>query len=210
MGNGKSVSKGSKTEVWSILLQDQSYDVQVTFKKMKTVRLRVVAGGEIRMSAPLRTSKPWLEQFLREREDWILVNVEKMRQMARKNGSDADTILSGKSLTAAERKEALVYLIPMVEKWHPVVADHGIPMPRVTVRRMRSRYGSCSVGRGRITLAEFLIHVPKECAEYVVLHELTHFLYPNHGKEFYQFIETHMPDYRQREKQLKQVSKSMT
>ena len=42
-------------------------------------------------------------------------------------------------------------------------------------------------------------------AEYVVFHELTHFLYPNHGKEFYQFIEKHMPDYRQREKQLRQV-----
>ena len=81
-------------------------------------------------------------------------------------------------------------------------------MPHVTVRRMSSRYGSCSVGRGRITLAEILLHVPKECAEYVVFHELTHFLYPNHGKEFYQFIEKYMPDYRQREKQLKQRNKN--
>ena len=81
-------------------------------------------------------------------------------------------------------------------------------MPYVTVRRMSSRYGSCSVGRGRITLAEILLHVPKDCAEYVVFHELTHFLYPNHGKEFYRFIEKHMPDYRQREKQLRQINKN--
>ena len=172
---------------------------------MKNVRLRVVAGGEIRLSAPLRTNRVWLEQFLKEKEAWILANVEKMRQMSEADSNNADITRPGRSLTATERKEALAYLMPMVEKWHPVVADHGVPMPHVTVRRMRSRYGSCSVGRGRITLATLLLQVPEECAEYVVLHELTHFLYPNHGKEFYQFIETHMPDYRQREKQLRQA-----
>lgn len=190
-------------ETWNIALNGQTYQVLVTFKQMKTVRLRVVAGGQIRLSAPHRTSRAWLEQFLREREDWILTNVGKMSHQSLK-------VTEQKTLTVAQRKEALAYLMPMVEKWYPVVAARGISMPHVTVRRMRSRYGSCSVGRGRITLAEILLHVPKECAEYVVLHELAHFLYPNHGREFYQFVETYMPDYRQRENRLKQAAKSMT
>lgn len=190
-------------EIWNIALNGQIYQVLVTFKQMKTVRLRVVAGGQIRLSAPYRTSRTWLERFLREREDWILTNVGKMSCQSPK-------VTEQKPLTAAQRKEALACLMPMVEKWYPVVAAHGVSMPHVTVRRMRSRYGSCSVGRARITLAEILLHVPQECAEYVVLHELTHFLYPNHGREFYQFVETYMPDYRQREKRLKQAAKSMT
>ena len=166
---------------------------------MKTVRLRVVAGGQIRLSAPYRTSRVWLEQFLRDREEWIRANVEKMSQ---KSVSEESADAAGKTMTEAERRQALAYLMPMVEKWYPVVASHGVSMPHVTVRRMSSRYGSCSVGRGRITLAAVLLDVPKECAEYVVLHELTHFLHPNHGREFYQFIEKHMPDYKRREKLL--------
>lgn len=190
-----------RNEDWLVSLDGRVYSVQVSFKKMKTVRLRVVAGGQIRLSAPNRTSRTWLEQFLRERERWIVRNVEKMSQNAHVSKNQTP-------LTAVERQEALAYLLPLVKKWYPVVADHGIPMPHVTVRRMSSRYGSCSVGRSRITLAEILLYVPKECAEYVVFHELTHFLYPNHGKEFYQFIERYMPDYRQREKQLRQMNKN--
>ncbi|MBP3702052.1 MAG: DUF45 domain-containing protein [Lachnospiraceae bacterium] len=201
MITGKTTRSASKTEMWQVLLGDQIYEVQVSFKKMKTVRLRVVAGGQIRLSAPRGIDRNWLKQFLHEGEAWILTNVEKMRQRKRVD-------VEQQPLTAAERKEALAYLMPMVEQWYPVVASHSVPMPHVTVRRMHSRFGSCSVGRGRITLASILLDVPSECAEYVVLHELTHFLYPNHGREFYQFIETHMPDWRERDRLLKQVGKS--
>lgn len=184
-------------------LGDQSYPIQVSFKKMKTVRLRVVAGGQVRLSAPRGTDRGWLKQFLQERQEWIISNIEKMNRLpVRSDKKEAP-------LTSAERREALAYLMPLVEKWYPVVAAQGILMPHVTVRRMRSRYGSCSVGRGRITLASLLLEVPIECAEYVVLHELTHFLYPDHGREFYRFIEQYMPDWRGRERLLKQTSKHL-
>ena len=198
-------SRGTiKTEIWQMSLGGQSYPIQVSFKKMKTVRLRVVAGGQVRLSAPKGTDRRWLELFLKEREGWIVSNIEKMsRSSARSDKAEVP-------LTPAERREALAYLMPLVEKWYPVVASQGISMPHVTVRRMRSRYGSCSVGRGRITLASLLLEVPVECAEYVVLHELTHFLYPDHGREFYNFIEQHMPDWRGRERLLKQTSKRLT
>lgn len=198
-------SRGTiKTEIWQMSLGGQSYPIQVSFKKMKTVRLRVVAGGQVRLSAPKGTDRRWLEQFLKEREGWIVSNIEKMSRLSAR--SDKEEV----PLTPVERREALAYLMPLVEKWYPVVAAQGILMPHVTVRRMRSRYGSCSVGRGRITLASLLLEVPVECAEYVVLHELTHFLYPDHGREFYRFIEQNMPDWRQRECLLKQSSKHLT
>lgn len=196
-----------RKEIWQIPLGGQTCPIQVTFRRMKTVRLRVVVGGEIRLSAPYGTDRRWLESFVWEREKWILEHVEKMGRI---QSMDKNAGIPMTPLTAAERREAREILIPMVEKWYPVVAQHGVSMPHVTVRRMKTCYGSCSVGRGRITLASLLTKVPVECAEYVVLHELTHFLYPNHGKDFYRFIETHMPDYRQREIQLKKASKTRT
>ena len=187
-----------RTEQWVLVLDGRTYEVQVSFKKMKTVRLRVAAGGQIRLSAPRGTDRKWLEQFLEDRRDWIIGNVEKMSHQKTVDKKETP-------LTASERREALGYLMPLVEQWYPVVAAYGVPMPHVTVRRMRSRYGSCSVGRGRITLASLLVDAPRECAEYVVLHELTHFLYPNHGREFYAFIEKHMPDWKRRERLLRQT-----
>ena len=148
-----------RTEEWLISLDGESYPVQVSFKKMKTVRLRIVAGGQIRLSAPKGIDRHWLEQFLRERQQWILKHMELQKNVpAVKHAENTP-------LTVKERREALAYLMPMVERWYPIVAAYGVPIPHVTVRRMSSRYGSCSVGRGRITLAEFLLHVPKDCAE---------------------------------------------
>ncbi len=200
-------AKATRVECFVLKHDETSYEIQVSFKKMKTVRLRVVTGGQIRLSAPLGTDRKWLEKFVTDRADWIAANVEKMKSRQQMQiGEDAeDSAAKRKPLTAAERKDALAYLMPMVEKWYPVVETFGVSMPHVTVRRMTTRYGTCSVGRGRITLASMLLEVPKESAEYVVFHELVHFLYPNHGKAFYQFIETYMPDWKERKQGLKSI-----
>lgn len=52
-----------------------------------------------------------------------------------------------------------------------------------------------------------LLNVPRSCAEYVVLHELAHFLYPNHSRSFYDFIAGYMPDWQERERLLKQIDR---
>ncbi len=63
---------------------------------------------------------------------------------------------------------------------------------------MKSRWGSCIPAKQQITLNQNLIHYPIEFAEYVILHELVHFIQPNHSKAFYQIIEYYMPDYKER------------
>jgi len=170
------------------------YEVQVSFKDISTVRLRVVPEGEVRLSAPRGTDRQWLEQFLADHGGWIASGVEKMRQRPKRE--------KPAPLTDAEREAAFQYLKPMVDKFYPVVAAYGVVYPRITVRAMSSRYGSCSVNSGRITLNSVLTRVPVPCAEYVVLHELAHFLYPNHGKGFYGFIARYMPDWQERRRLL--------
>ena len=44
---------------------------------------------------------------------------------------------------------------------------------------------------------------PPEAIDYVVVHELAHIIYKNHGKDFYKLIEKYLPDYKKREKLLK-------
>lgn len=84
----------------------------------------------------------------------------------------------------------------------PKFSEYHINMPNVKLRRMKTRWGTCSVNTNTITLNKALIHTPMECIEYVVVHELAHFIHPNHSKHFYQVVSAIMPDYKERKKLL--------
>lgn len=78
---------------------------------------------------------------------------------------------------------------------------HEISQPIITYRRMKTRWGSCSTS-GRVTLNTELIHVPKQCIDYVVTHELCHLKEHNHSSAFYRMLEGVMPDWRERREKL--------
>lgn len=67
---------------------------------------------------------------------------------------------------------------------------------------MKTRWGSCILSKNQITLNENLIHFSERCIESVVIHEFCHFRYPNHSKEFYNFMTILMPDWKERKKEL--------
>lgn len=100
------------------------------------------------------------------------------------------------------QKQSKACFEEITDRWYPVICSYGIKRPRLQVRKMRSRWGSCSMGRGKITLNYFLYKSPLSCIEYVVLHELTHFVHPKHDKAFYSFLTLHMPDWQERKKML--------
>ncbi|MEW6386142.1 MAG: M48 family metallopeptidase [Thermodesulfobacteriota bacterium] len=77
----------------------------------------------------------------------------------------------------------------------------GVKVPRIQVRRMRSKWASMSTA-GRLTLNADLITTPRDLGEYVIVHELVHLLAPNHGKLFKSFMFAYLPDWEEREKRL--------
>ena len=83
-----------------------------------------------------------------------------------------------------------------------LVKPYGVKYPMVKIRTMKSKWGSCQPQQGKITLNGSMIASPKEAIEYVVLHELAHFVHPNHSKKFYEFVETLMPDWKTRKEKL--------
>ena len=78
---------------------------------------------------------------------------------------------------------------------------HGISKPTLKVVRMKRRWGSLNKN-ATLSLNLALIRAPRECIEYVVIHELCHLLYHNHGPEFQRLLVRPLPDWVKRKHKL--------
>ncbi len=86
----------------------------------------------------------------------------------------------------------------VMEDLYPLVKKYGIEKPTLRIRDMETRWGSCLTKKRIITLNKRLLESPRNCIEYVVMHELCHLIHPNHSKQFYSFLTMLMPDWKER------------
>lgn len=86
----------------------------------------------------------------------------------------------------------------VLEKLYPIIKKHSIPKPEIVIRKMKSMWGNCLRRKGKITLNFYLYQAASPYIEYVILHELAHFLYKNHTVNFYNIMSIYMPDWKKR------------
>ncbi|APW58603.1 M48 family metallopeptidase [Paludisphaera borealis] len=91
---------------------------------------------------------------------------------------------------------------PLLAKWEPVL---GVKLERFFVRRMKTKWGSCTHGKSTIRLNTELAKKPPECLEYIVVHELAHLLEPTHNARFVAIMDRVMPQWAFRRKQLNRL-----
>lgn len=79
----------------------------------------------------------------------------------------------------------------------------GVAVSRVSVRSMKTRWGSCTPKTGAIRIARELAAYPVECLDMVVAHELVHLLEPSHNQRFHALLDTYCPNNRVLSQRLK-------
>lgn len=97
------------------------------------------------------------------------------------------------------RKQLRLAVPPLIERWEPVV---GREVPRWSIRRMKTKWGSCNRETGHIWFNLELAKKHPLCLEYIVVHEMAHLLERNHGERFAELMDGFMPDWRSRRDQL--------
>lgn len=162
----------------------------LTHKRIKNWNLRV-REGQVLLSVPLRVSVGQADDFILSRAQWILRAVERQEQ--------SET----QELEELPRKECLERLQAALERVYPLVVSLGVVKPQLRLRKMKSQWGNCHYRQGYITLNTALAACPEGLRDYVALHELVHFLHPNHGVGFYATMDRLMPDWKLRRKELK-------
>ena len=82
----------------------------------------------------------------------------------------------------------------------------GVTVARISVRSMKTRWGSCTPKTATIRIARELAAYPIECLDMVVAHELVHLLEPSHNQRFHALLDTYCPNNRALSQRLKQPS----
>lgn len=115
-------------------------------------------------------------------------------------------LLRGK-LEVVVRQRDPVVVCQMLDKWYRlrarevfarrlnVMMDQALwveALPPLRILAMQTQWGSCSPA-GRITLNPHLVKAPRECVDYVILHELCHIAEHNHSERFYRLMNQVMP-----------------
>ncbi len=98
-----------------------------------------------------------------------------------------------KLLTAWYAREVKIAALVLVDKWEPVL---GVKAGRLSVQKMKSKWGSCNVKNGNIRLNSELAKYPKKALEHVVVHELVHILEPSHSTRFYSLMDEFLPNWK--------------
>jgi len=126
-----------------------------------------------------------------------------------KEVSDADK--ADKVLGKWWRERAYeIYTREMDILFDGIFRKYNIDRPTVSVKKMKTLWGSCTISKSKITLNEYLLKADLRCIQYVILHELTHLLYAYHNADFYNFLTIQMPDWKERKNQLdKEVAQGL-
>ena len=97
-------------------------------------------------------------------------------------------------------KEKTIPLVTrLVEEWSFLM---GLKPQSIRFRKAKRRWGSCSY-RNDLSFNLSLAQLPLECITYIVIHELAHIKHKHHQKAFWECVHSHMPEYKQCERELK-------
>lgn len=162
-------------------------------KKVKNINLRVKPDGTVAVSANSRVPVENIDRIVLENGEKILSALARFEEREKKNSLEKEY----------SKKETEALFRSVLEEVYPIFEKKGVPFPILKIRTMKTRWGSCIPSKKTVTLNARLMNYSRRCIEYVAVHELCHFLEPNHSPRFYARMTEIMPDWQERKAELK-------
>lgn len=159
----------------------------------KSLSLSVNDELNVVVRAPYSADDALINDFVSKNSQWISKAVERKKAyLSRVNITDFEV----ESLV----RQAKDIIPKRVDYFSSIM---NIYPTGIKVTKAKKRFGSCNQ-KNSLCFSCFLMQYPLEAVDYVVVHELAHIRHHNHSAEFYSLIRRYMPDYKQREKLLKE------
>ena len=153
--------------------------------------------GRLIIRAPRRASSAEIRRFVEQNREWIDTHLKKAQERERQKEKVEKLT---REETAALAKRAAEVIPERVRHYAPLV---GVTYGRITIRRQKTRWGSCSK-TGDLSFNCLLMLAPEEVVDSVVVHELCHRKEMNHSPRFYAEVLRVFPDYKKHSKWLRE------
>lgn len=202
----------------------EAFNQNIPLKLRKSLRAKYISfkirQGEVILTVPVLGSVVKALEFLNSHQEYIKSVLERQRQITYEHASvlplfgreytvsygsglkndvfmeDNRIIVTGNKTKAKERLKAFLLNSlnrKITESALKYSNQLGVDYNKIIIRTMSERWASCT-SRGNLLFSTKLIFVPEWILEYVVAHEICHLREMNHGKKFWQLVESIYPD----------------
>ena len=212
-----------------VTIDNEDYEVVITRKRgNRNTYIRVKNDMKIYVTTNTLVPNREIEKLIYNNTSFITKMIDKMEKKNTKDDNfyylgsmytpvrtstkgivlGSQSVFLGKDTTKEDidkwyRKEALKVFSEHLENCYKLYT-RNIPHPSLTIRKMTSRWGVCNTRSKRVTLNLELIKMPLFCLDYVIYHELSHLIYANHSREFWNLVEENCPEYKKIRKYMKE------
>lgn len=197
---------------------NEKYEVIIEKKNNKNTYIRVKEDLKIHVTTSKFTPKFMIQNLINSNRNVIINMIEKQKKELNKF---SDNYYLGKKIDVMiinivkkphlEDNTLYVKSKSDIDKWYKkqteiVFKEHldnvynrftmDIPYPSLTIRKMKTRWGVCNKKLEKITLNSNLIYMDPKYLDYVIVHELSHFIHFDHSKSFWKLVSENEPNYK--------------
>ena len=204
-------------------INDNVYDVEIIKKNNKNTYIRV-KDGKIIVTTNRFVSTASIMKLINSNISSIskMINIDNKKQDKKDNfyyfGKQYDVIYGFNSVEfdndkiyAPDKVKLDKYILNDIKKiyqsrldyWYNIF-EEKIPIPNLKIRKMTSRWGVCNIKNHNVTLNYELLKYDITCLDYVIVHELSHFIHHNHSRQFWTLVEKYYPNYKISRNKLKE------
>lgn len=198
-----------------VKINNKLYNVEIVKKRTnRNTYIRVRDDLTIYVTTNSLVSDRKINKLIEENISSILTMIEKVQKNNDKKnyfwylGKKYDVVYTNDNDLVLGESKVFIPRDLDIDKWYKKQAsilflerlnynyniyNKKIPYPSLTIRKMKSRWGVCNTRLNRVTLNLELIKKDIICLDYVIMHELSHFIYHDHSKNFWSLVEENFP-----------------
>ena len=206
-------------------LDGENYIVEVVKKNNKNTYIKVKEDLTIYVTTNYFVTKRYVKNVLDNNDEFLRKAIKKVKSRMQKDNDfyylgkkydiiyvdfnkvevDGDKIyLKNESYLNKWVKEQMINIFSERLEYNYNLFSEKIPFPKLKIRSMKTRWGVCNKRDNSVTLNSKLIKYSLDEIDYVIIHELSHFVHFDHSRDFWNTVEKYMPDYKKSVKVLKE------
>lgn len=206
-------------------IDNHEFEVIVTKKNNKNTYIRIKEDGKVYVTTSYLVSNKQIDKLINSNKEYILNSLNKINSKNKKKegfyylGKEYNIIIvatneeikiSDNNIIVKDEQTLNKWIEEEIKRIYKArlyyyfqLFEEEIPYPKLKFRKMKTRWGVCNKRDMSVTLNTELIKYDISAIDYVIVHELSHFIHFNHSKSFWNLVSKYYPDYKKVRKYLK-------